>query len=195
MSVCRAAGLRVTAKASNMHPSGVGHVLPWESNPIFTRRRGGSKKGGMPRGSHPRGLRPTCRWLGAWVLAIGLVPGGPLCTHHSPVLSDNHLSGNSSSEHTRIHSAPTWISNVDGMSGVCHDIVHDAPSALHTCTRGEPTWISIVDGMSGVCRNVSAIVSTHPSSASGFPVDLVGELSLSTPCVHWRVGVLAGLCR
>jgi hypothetical protein len=164
MSVCCAAGLRVTAKASNMHPSGEGHVLPWESNPIFTRRRGGSKRGGkMPRGSHPRGLRPTCRWLGVWVLAIGLVPRGPLCIHYFPDLSDNRLSGVGSSDHTRLHGTPTWISNVDGMSGVCHDIVQDASRALHTCTRGEPTWSSIVDSMSGVCQNVPAIVF-HPST-------------------------------
>ena len=46
MSVCRAAGLRV-------HPSGVGHVLPWESIPIFTRRRGSSKKGGGDAAGFP----------------------------------------------------------------------------------------------------------------------------------------------
>jgi hypothetical protein len=123
MNICWAAELRVTAKASIMHPSGVGHVLPWESNPIFTRRRGGSKKvGGMPRGSHPHGLRPTCRWLGVWVLAIGFMPGGPFCIHYFPDLSDNRLSGDGNSDHTRLHGTPTWISNVDGMSGVCPDI-------------------------------------------------------------------------
>jgi hypothetical protein len=151
-----------------MHPSGVGHVLPWESNPIFTRRRGGSKRGVMPRGSHPHGLRPTCRWLGAWVLAIGLVPGGPLCIHYFPDLSDNRLSGVGNSDHTRLHGMPTWISNVDSMSGICRDIVQDRPSALHTCTRGEPTWISIVDSMSGVCQNVPAIVF-HPSTVYPVP--------------------------
>jgi hypothetical protein len=74
-----------------MHPCGVGHVLPWESNPIFTRRRGGSKRGVMPWGSHPHDLRPTRRWLGVWVLAIGLVPGGPLCACYFPDHSDNRF--------------------------------------------------------------------------------------------------------
>jgi hypothetical protein len=145
----------------------------------FSPADGEAVKGGDAAGFPSRGLRPTCRWLGVWDLVIGLVPDGPLCICHFPGLSDNHLSGAGSSDHTRLHGTPTWISNVDGMSGVCHDIVHDAPSALHTCTRGEPTWISIVDGMSDVCQNVSAIDSTLPSLASGFPVDLVCELSLS----------------
>jgi hypothetical protein len=40
------------------------------------------KKGGgvgMLRSAQPRGLRPTCHCLGAWNLAIGLVPGDSLC--------------------------------------------------------------------------------------------------------------------
>ena len=171
-----------------MHPCGVGHVLPWESNPIFTRRRGGSKRGVMPRGSHPHGLRPTCRWLGAWVLAIGLVPGGPLCIHYFPDLSDNRLSGVGNSDHTRLHGMPTWISNVDGMSGYATGMtLSSTPPAHYTrarrCARGEPTWISIVDGMTGVCQNVPAIVF-HPSTvgpvrslASGcFWLDYVDEI-------------------
>ncbi len=35
MMNCCAAGLGLSAMASHMHPRGVGHVLPWESNPIF----------------------------------------------------------------------------------------------------------------------------------------------------------------
>jgi hypothetical protein len=42
-----------------------------ESNPIFTRRRGGSKMGGGPGGCRgvpiPTVFGPFCRWLGAWV--------------------------------------------------------------------------------------------------------------------------------
>ena len=86
--------MRVFAKASNMHPSGVGHVLPLGLEPDFHPPTGGSKKGGgVPWGSHPHGLRPICRWLGAWILAIGLMPGGPLCIHYLPGLPDNRLTG------------------------------------------------------------------------------------------------------
>ncbi len=79
---CWAAGLGVSAKASHLHPSGVGHVLPWESNPIFTRRRGGSKKGGdavgfpSPRSSAHlplAGCVGSGHWARAWWTSLCLL--------------------------------------------------------------------------------------------------------------------------
>ncbi len=134
------------------------------SLPSFAVKKGGGDAAGFPS---PRssahlplaGCVGSGHWARAWWTSLYLT---------LPRSSDNHLSGAASSDHTRLHGTPTrtWISNVDSMSGVCHDIVQDAPAhytVIHTCTRGEPTWISIVDSMSGVCQNVPAIVF-HPST-------------------------------
>jgi hypothetical protein len=150
----------------------------WDLNPIFTRRREAVKGGGgVPWGSHPHGLRPICRWLGAWILAIGLMPGGPLCIHCLPGL----LITAYRIMYTRLHGMPTWISREDGMPEMCHDIVQVPQTALHTGTRSEPTWISIVDGMSEVCHD-------HPCHR-------LSPRSLSAHVITGEWVFLAGLSR
>ncbi len=104
----------------------------------------------------------------------------------SPIILITALSGVGNFDHTRLHGTPTWISNVDGMSGYAMrpmTLSRSLPSVLHTCARGEPTWISIVDCVTGVCHNVPAIIF-HPSAvdpvrllASGcFWLDYVDEI-------------------
>jgi hypothetical protein len=147
--ICWAAGLSLTAKASIMHPSGVGHVLPWESNPIFTRRRGGSKRGGECRGVPiPTVFGPLAAgWVrGFWPLGSCLV--GLSVSIISQIFLITAYLGLATLITRVLHGMPTWISNVDGMSGIYRDIDQDPPSALHTCTRGEPTWISNNDSVS-----------------------------------------------
>ena len=84
--------MRVFAKASIMHPSGVGHVLPLGLEPDFHPPTGGSKKRGGCRGVPiPTDFGPSAAgWVrGLW--PFGLMPGGPLCIHYLPGLSDNRL--------------------------------------------------------------------------------------------------------
>ena len=85
--------MRVFAKASNMHPSGVGHVLPLGLEPDFHPPTGGSKKGGGAVGfPSPRtsahlplaGCVDSGHWAHAWWTSLY-----PL----SPRSSDNRLTG------------------------------------------------------------------------------------------------------
>ena len=86
-------GLGVTAKASNMHPSGVGHVLPLGLEPDFHPPTGGSKMGDAAGFPSPRSsAQSAAGWVrGFW--PFGLMPGGPLCIHYLPGLPNNRLNG------------------------------------------------------------------------------------------------------
>ena len=85
--------MRVIAKASSMHPSGVGHVLPLGLEPDFHPPTGGSKMGDAAGFPSPRSsAQSAAGWVrGFW--PFGLMPGGPLCIHYLPGLSDNRLTG------------------------------------------------------------------------------------------------------
>jgi hypothetical protein len=121
----------------------------WDLNPIFTRRREAVKGKGVPRGSHPHGLRPICRWLGAWILAIGLMPGGTSLYPLSPRSSDNRLTGLG----TRACTACQHGSVKETVCLRYAMTLSRYPGAHYTrVTRSEPTWISIVDDMTEVCH-------------------------------------------
>jgi hypothetical protein len=126
---CCATGLGVFAKASHMHPSEVDHVLPWESNPIFTRRRGGSKRGGDAVGfPSPRSSAhlPLAGCVGSGHLGSCLMDLSVLAI--SQIILITALSGVGNSDHTRLHGTPTWISIVDGMSGYAMTLSSPLPA-------------------------------------------------------------------